>query len=103
MVYEFNLPEIPFNNLRRSSDKEYYFGGKPGISASYLLSKELQKYLDWDILLSIMKQVLNGLICLHNNGVIHSDLKLKNILYKITESEEDGLENIEIKIYFICI
>lgn len=97
VVYEFNLPEIPFNNLRRSSDKEYYFGGKPGISASYLLSKELQKYLDWDILLSIMKQVLNGLICLHNNGVIHSDLKLKNILYKITESE-DGLENIEVKI-----
>jgi serine/threonine protein kinase len=96
-VYEFSDAESSFNYLSRSEANEYYFTSKDSKNSQFNLPKELQKYLDWDILFNIMKQILDGLICLHNNGVIHSDLKLQNILYKITESEH-GLENIEIKL-----
>lgn len=102
IIYEFNLPECEFNYLVKDIDNTYYFSSnglneKPDEKIDFYLPKKLQKYLDWNLLNSIMKQIIDGIICLHNNGIVHSDLKPHNILYKTTESE-NGLENLEIKL-----
>jgi len=45
-----------------------------------------------------LKQMLNGLFFLHQNGIIHNDIKPKNILYRKIKDGKAGEEKFEIKI-----
>ena len=38
------------------------------------------KPLDWDLRISLMRDITSGLAALHDNGVVHGDLKLGNVL-----------------------
>ncbi|KAL8791975.1 MAG: hypothetical protein Q9195_005464 [Heterodermia aff. obscurata] len=38
------------------------------------------KPLDWDLQISLIRDIIGGLAALHDNGVVHGDLKLSNVL-----------------------
>jgi len=57
------------------------------------LIEESKTGLSLPVVKSIMKQILDGIACLHKNGIIHTDLKPENILLK-----ELGPDN-----YKVCI
>ena len=80
------------------ADKEYIYlvmeycnGG----SLYDLLNNYKEKYgkpFSEDIVKYFMKQILLGVECLHNHGIIHRDLKLENILLSYN-TQEDALSN----------
>ena len=70
-----------------------------GGSIDYFISEDFDDYITIDIIKSIIKKLLIGLQHMHQHGIVHTDLKLDNILIrnynnKITNyiKDSDSLE-----------
>lgn len=64
----FTMPSMSINLLKAMESK--YSNGMP-----------------YDLVKSIIKQVLHGLEFIHSHGVIHTDIKLENILMKMENND----------------
>ena len=53
-----------------------------GQSIGYLCYKENDNIINTKIVKNVIKDILNGLVSIHQKNIIHTDLKPDNILFK---------------------
>ena len=62
-----------------------------GNSLLHCLQRYIKKYkrpFSEEIVQYLMKQIVDGLQCIHQHGIIHRDMKLANILVKFSTKED---------------
>ena len=67
-----------------------------GNSLLYCLQKYIKKYktpFSEEIVQYLMKQIVDGLQCIHQHGIIHRNMKLANILVKFPTKEDIEKKN----------
>jgi serine/threonine protein kinase len=82
------LYDIVSNDNSLSLILEYSNGGDLAKVYNEWVKKNNNNILPENIIRKIIKDVLNGLSCLHRNYIIHHDIKLQNILV-FFDNEED--------------
>jgi serine/threonine protein kinase len=88
------LYDIVSNDNSISLILEYSNGGDLAKVFSKWANKNKSEVLPENIIRKIIKDVLNGLSCLHRNYIIHHDIKLQNIL--VFFNNEEDLNNLNL-------
>lgn len=85
LVTFFGIEEINGNDYMIF---EYCDGGDLNKTIKEYQKKYYNKKIPEKYIQKILKDIMNGLTCLHRNLIVHHDIKLQNILVKY-DSEED--------------